>query len=321
MEYGFNVPVSGPLATPDDITTIAQRGERLGYRLLAIPDHIVVPKAIGSRYPYSKSGEFEVDARSGDHLEPLALMAHLAGITNEARLLTSVMVVPYRHPVLTAKLVSTIDLLSRGRVVLGVGAGWMAEEFPPVGAPAFSDRGRATDEYLQIYKTLWTEAAPSFSGAFASFDDIMFEPKPVQKPHPPIWIGGESRPAKRRAAHHGDAWYPIGCNPRHPLDTLGRFSASLGELRGMAESAGRDPASIDVAYWAVWYGGGAQQTDTGERMLLTGSADDIAGDIGAMAGLGVRHVVLQFLRPTLSETLDVMTRFAEDAIPKVEALE
>ena len=141
MEYGFNVPVSGPLATPADITTIAQRGEQLGYRLLAIPDHIVVPKTIGSRYPYSKSGEFEVDARAGDHLEPLALMAHLAGITTEARLLTSVMVVPYRHPVLTAKLVSTIDLLSRGRVVLGVGAGWMAEEFPPVGAPAFADRG------------------------------------------------------------------------------------------------------------------------------------------------------------------------------------
>ena len=319
MEYGFNVPVSGPLATPADIATIAQRGEQLGYRLLAIPDHIVVPKTIGSRYPYSKSGKFEVDARAGDHLEPLALMAHLAGITTEARLLTSVMVVPYRHPVLTAKLVSTIDLLSRGRVVLGVGAGWMAEEFPPVGAPAFADRGRATDEYLRIYKTLWTEDDPSFAGAFASFNDIMFQPKPVQKPHPPIWIGGESRPAKRRAARYGDAWYPIGCNPRHPLDTLERFSASLGELRAMAEAEGRDPASIDVAYWAVWYGGGAQQTDTGERMLLSGSADDIAGDIGALAALGVRHVVLQFLRPTLGESLDLMTRFAEEVIPKVNA--
>ena len=226
MEYGFNVPNGGPLAVPEHIGTIAQHGEKLGYRILAIPDHIVVPKGIDSPYPYSPDGTLNFPTLlAGECLEPIALMAYLAGITQEMRLLTSVMVVPYRQPVLTAKLLSTIDLLSGGRVIVGVGAGWMAEEFPPVGAPPFDARGRATDEYLRIYKELWTADAPKYEGEFTSFDNILFHPKPVQKPHPPIWVGGESKPAKRRTARYGDAWFPIGCNPRFPLDTLGRFAA------------------------------------------------------------------------------------------------
>ena len=142
----------------------------------------------------------------------------------------------------------------------------------------------------------------------------------MQKPHPPIWVGGESKPAKRRAVRHGDAWFPIGCNPRFPLDTLGRFAASLDDLRAMAEKEGRDPATIDLAYWAVWYGASTEpaKAETGERMLLSGAADDIAGDIQALRGLGVRHLVLQFLRPTIEETLDAMTRFAEEIRPRAD---
>ena len=322
MEYGFNLPVSGPHANARDIANIAAHGEALGFGLLSTPDHLVVPHAIGSRYPYSESGKFQdadVDNGEGEHLEPLALLAHLSGITKKARLLTSVLVVPYRHPVLTAKLVATIDHLSGGRMVLGIGAGWMAEEFPPVGAPPFEARGRATDEYIAIFKELWTSEKPEFSGEFASFDGISFAPKPVQKPHPPVWVGGESGPAMRRAARLGDAWFPIGCNPRHPLDTVARFQASLKELQGFCETEKRDPATLDLAYWAVWYGAGAQKTDTGERMLLSGNAADIAGDVEALATLGVRHVCLQFNRETVAQTLDAMTEFAEDVMPKVRA--
>ena len=321
MEYGFNVPNGGPLAVPEHIGTIAQHGEKLGYRILAIPDHIVVPKGIDSPYPYSPDGSLNFPTLlAGECLEPIALMAYLAGITQEMRLLTSVMVVPYRQPVLTAKLLSTIDLLSGGRVIVGVGAGWMAEEFPPVGAPPFDARGRATDEYLRIYKELWTADAPKYEGEFTSFDNILFHPKPVQQPHPPIWVGGESKPAKRRTARYGDAWFPIGCNPRFPLDTIGRFSASLDDLRAMAEAEGRDPAEIDLAFWAVWYGAGQEpiMTDTGERMLLSGSADDIAGDIKALRDLGCRHLLLQFLRESIEETLDAITEFAEEVRPKAD---
>ena len=205
-------------------------------------------------------------------------------------------------------------------MIVGVGAGWMAEEFPPVGAPPFDARGRATDEYLRIYKELWTADAPKYDGEFTSFDNILFHPKPVQQPHPPIWVGGESKPAKRRTARYGDAWFPIGCNPRFPLDTLGRFAASLDDLRAMAEAEGRDPASIDLAFWAVWYGAGQEpiMTDTGERMLLSGSADDIASDIQALRELGCRHLLLQFLRATIEETLDAITEFAEEVRPRAD---
>ena len=321
MEYGFNVPNGGPLAVPEHIATLARHGEKHGYGILAIPDHIVVPRGIDSPYPYSPDGTLNFPTLlAGECLEPLALMAYLAGVTSKMRLLTSVMVVPYRQPVLTAKLLSTIDLLSGGRAIVGVGAGWMAEEFPPVGAPPFEARGRATDEYLRIYKELWTSDAPKYDGEFTSFDNILFHPKPVQQPHPPIWVGGESKPAKRRAVRHGDAWFPIGCNPRFPMDTLGRFAAGIDDLRAMAEAEGRDPASIDLAFWAVWYGASEEPivTDTGERMLLSGSADDIAGDIQAMRELGVRHLVLQVLRETLEQTLDTVTHFAEEVRPKAD---
>lgn len=319
MEFGFNVPNSGSLANPGDITTISQRGEELGFSILAIPDHIVFPRSISSRYPYSADGAFTfAQDFAGDFLEPLALMAHVAAITKKARILTSVMVVPYRDPILTAKLVSTIDVMSGGRVILGCGAGWMEEEFVAVNAPPFKERGKVTDEYIMAFHELWTAENPKFEGKYTQFSDIFFAPKPVQKPHPPIWIGGESMPAIRRTARLGDAWYPIGCNPHHPLDTIEKFSAALDTLKAEAEKIDRDPASIDLAFWAVWYGGNTPtMLDGGGRMILTGSSDDIAGDIKALEELGVRHVLFNFLGATLEDSLDNMENFAANVMPLV----
>src|SRR6266567_4427207 len=123
-------------------------------------------------------------------------------------------------PVLTAKILSTIDVMSGGRIMVGVGAGWLEEEFEALGAPPFAERGKATDEYLQAFRELWTKDKPHFDGRFVKFTNIVFVPKPVQKPHPPLWVGGESGPAMRRAARLGNGWYPIGSNPRFPLNTL-----------------------------------------------------------------------------------------------------
>jgi probable F420-dependent oxidoreductase len=319
MEFGFNVPNSGGLANPGDIATIAHRGEELGYTILAIPDHIVFPRSISSRYPYSADGAFSFAANfEGDFLEPLALMAHLAAISKKARILTSVLVVPYRDPILTAKLVSTIDVLSGGRITLGCGAGWMEEEFVAVNAPPFKERGKVTDEYIAAFRELWSAENPSFKGEYTEFSDIFFAPKPVQKPHPPIWIGGESMPAIRRTARLGDAWYPIGCNPHHPLDTIAKYSAGLDKLKAEAEKIDRDPASIDLAFWAVWYGGDTPtMLESGERMVLTGNAQDIAGDIKAFEELGVRHILFNFLGASLQESLDNMEGFAADVMPLV----
>lgn len=318
MDYGFSIPTRGPLATRESIVALARRGEELGFAYLAIPDHIVIPRQIASPYPYNPERTM-VGAADGDCLEQLALMAYLAAATTRIRLLTSIMVVPHRSPMFTAKALATIDILSLGRVTVGCGAGWMDEEFKALGVPPFAERGKVTDEYLHIFKTLWTEDDPRFSGRYAQFEDISFLPKPAQKPHPPLWIGGESPAALRRVVALGDAWYPIGSNPQFPLDTVERYSQALSRLREAATNAKREPDSIDLAYWAAWYREGRTSTlEDGQRQIFTGSDAEVAQDIRALRSLGVRHLLFNFVRTTLDESLAAMKLFATKVLPMVD---
>ena len=315
MEFGLTIPTRGPLATPEGVTAFARRAEELGFGHLAVPDHVVVPRTIDSRYPYSASGEFP-GAASGACFDQFTLLAYVAAINTSARLLTSVTVIPHRGAVQTAKIVSTIDVLSDGRMILGVGAGWMKEEFEAVGAPPFPERGRVTDEYLQAFKTLWTEDDPRFEGDHVRFANITFLPKPVQKPHPPIWVGGESPAALRRTARYGDVWFPIGNNPRHPLDTLERFDQGCAHMRAVAEKHNRDPQSIGLAFFANWFDETkTMNTADGERHILTGNAEQVAADIHRLGRLGVRDLILNFQRDTLEQSLDSMQHFAETIRP------
>lgn len=317
MDFGFNMPSRGPQATRDGIFTIARRAEQLGYNYLAVTDHIVVPRDIASRYPYSQDGEFP-GKDAGEYVDPLSLMAFLAAATEDVRLLTSVMVVPYRPAVLTAKMLATIDVMSGGRITIACGAGWMREEFEAIGAPPYEERGKVTDEYIDVFRELWTKDDPVFDGAYNKFSNIAFLPKPLQKPHPPIWTGGESGPALRRAARIADGWYPIGANPRFPLDTIARYKDKLDEFKSLAEGYGRDPNAITRGYWANWYQEGAsREADTGERMMFTGADDDVVGDITALGETGVSLVMVNFAAPTIEETIARMERFAAEIMPHV----
>jgi len=317
MNFGFSIPTRGPLATREGVLALAQRGEELGFAYLALPDHIVIPRTIASPYPYNTARKM-AGAADGDCLEQLALLAFLAAATRKIRLLTSVMVVPHRPPVFTAKALATIDLLSQGRVVVGAGAGWMDEEFQAVGAPPFAERGKVTDEYLRAFKTLWTEDDPHLEGRYVRFAGISFLPKPVQKPHPPVWIGGESPAALRRVVALGDAWYPIGSNPQFPLDTAERYAQAVAGLREEARRAGRDPGSIALSYWVAWYKEGETlELDGGQRRAFTGSDADVARDIAAFRALGVSALLFNFARSTLAESLAAMERFAAQVIPLV----
>ena len=315
MDVGLVIPTRGPLATPEAIGTLVRRAEELGFAHLVVSDHLVVPRAIGSRYPYSESGAWPGGA-SGECLEQFTLLAYLAALSRRMRLITGVAVTPYRGAVHTAKIATTIDVLSNGRMVLGVGAGWLKEEFEALNIPPFEERGRVTDEYLQAFKILCTEDDPHFAGHHVQFANISFLPKPVQQPHPPIWVGGESPPALRRAVRYGDAWFPIGNNPRHPLNTVPRFEGGVERLHRAAEQHGRDPKTIRLAYYANWYDETRTiRLDDGQRHLLTGSASDIAGDIGALGELGVRDLLLTFQRDTLEHSLMSMERFATEVRP------
>jgi probable F420-dependent oxidoreductase len=315
MDVGLTIPTRGPLATPDGIATIVRRAEELGFDHLSVSDHVVVPRGIRSRYPYSASGAWP-GAASGECLEQFTLLTWLAAISRRPRLITAVAVIPYRGAMHTAKIAATIDVLSQGRMVLGVGAGWMKEEFEAVGAPAFEERGRVTDEYLQAFKLLWTEDEPRFAGRHVGFENVSFLPKQVQKPHPPIWVGGESPAALRRTVRHGDTWFPIGNNPRHPLDTVPRFQEGLRSLHQMAEQNGRDPSSVGLAYYAGWFDQTKTiQLDNGERHLMTGSAAQIAEDIDALGELGVTDLVLNLQRGTLDQSLESMQHFVDEIRP------
>jgi len=306
MRYGFYLPTRGQTATPAALETLVTRGEGLGFSSVVIADHIVFPVTIRSKYPYTVSGAFP---GQGDQLEQLALMAFIAGKTRTLRLISSVMILPHRNPVVTAKMLATIDVLSGGRVTVGVGVGWMREEFEALGAPDFDRRGAASDEYIRIFKALWTQDPASFQGEFYRFDAIRCLPHPVQKPHPPIWIGGHSKAALRRVARLGDGWHPVGANPAAPLRPQ-EMRARLDELRRLTEAEGRDPSRLTISYKAPIYDAG-QGVDGGtERRPFSGSPQAIADDIGAFAALGVSELIFDFRSESLAESLDRMARFA-----------
>jgi probable F420-dependent oxidoreductase len=317
MQYGFGAPVSGQLSTPENLARIAVEGEKMGYDYATISDHVVIPRDIEARYPYSDTGEFPGRSR-GDRHEQLTAVAFVAGKTSRLRLVTSVTVVPHRPAVLLAKMLATIDVLSNGRLTFGIGAGWMKEEFQALGVPPFPERGAVTDEYLMACRELWTKDDPHFEGKYVKFANVLFEPKPVQKPHPPIWVGGESGPALRRTANLGDGWYPIGTNPQHRLDSMKRFAAGVERLRRLTREAGRDPAKIALAYRITGMGKSSPaRADDGERRLFSGETADIIDDLKAFKEFGVGHVDFNFDGATADTMIANMRRFREDVLAKV----
>jgi probable F420-dependent oxidoreductase len=318
MIFGMSAPFRGPLAQAEKIRLIAEKAEALGYGYLTVSDHIVVPRNIHSTYPYSETGEFPWSAGGDlDCMEQFTLLSWLAAVTSRIRLLTSVIVVPHRSPLFMAKSIATTDQLSGGRVTLGCGAGWMKEEFEALGLPPFEARGRVTDEYLKVMKTLWTEALPAYDGEFVKFSDIGADPKPVQAPHPPLWIGGESGPAIRRAASLGDGWYPFGSNPRFPMDTLERYKARVELLKQAAEKSGRDPAEITLAYNCAFHSESEQPGEEGGRMSFTGSPAQRAEDIRAFADAGLDTMIVNVTANDLNQMLERMQAFAEEVMPLV----
>jgi len=306
MRYGFYLPTRGRTAEPEALEHLVRRGEHLGFASVMIADHLVFPTVIRSKYPYTVSGVFP---GQGDALDQLALMAFVAGVTTRLRLVTSVMIVPYRNPVATAKALATIDVLSRGRVTVGVGVGWLREEFEALGAPAFDRRGAVTDEYLRIFKALWTESPVSFTGEFYRFEELRCLPHPVQKPHPPLWIGGHSRAALRRVARLGDGWHPVGANPAVPLSPT-ELREQLDLLARLTEAEGRDPSSLTISFKAPVYDPSVTTLTGRERRPFSGTVQQIADDIGAYEKAGVHELVFDFRSERLDDTLERMERFA-----------
>jgi len=317
MQIGFNLPNSGPFSKVNEMTRLAVEGEAMGFDYLTVTDHVVLPDTKVPGYPYSEDGAFYEEAPLERH-EQLMGMAWIAAKTSRIRLVAAVLVVPHRPAVLAAKMLATLDVLSGGRLVVGVGAGWLKAEFDAVVTTPFPDRGKVTDEYIDAFRVLWTEAKPKFAGKFVKFDGIVLEPKPVQKPVP-IWVGGEGLNAIRRAARVAEAWYPIGSNNAHLLDTLPRLDSGIARLRQATAEAGRDPASMGVSFRVKRYGAAVPpKANNGERRLFSGSEQDLIADLRSLKKAGVSAIDIDFGgRSTADDILAEMKRFRGAVIEKI----
>ena len=286
MKFGFQVMLRGAASSGDGLSSIAKSGEDFGFDIIAPNDHLIVPEGIESTYPYTEDGIWPGASVVECH-DQLTAMAFIAGHTDTIRLLTSVMVVPYRQPVLTAKIIATADVLSQGRVILGCGVGWMSEEMEAIGTEPFQERGKVTDEYIRVFKELWTSDEPSYNGDYVKFSDILFKPQPVQKPHPPIWIGGESKAALRRVARLGDGWFPAANNPKFTISNPKELCQRLDLLKNVCDEEKRNFADLDIGFFFTEGVSSKERRNAdGNRQLLTGKPSDIAADISKFNDIG-----------------------------------
>jgi probable F420-dependent oxidoreductase len=316
MQIGFNLPVSGPMAAADVMANIAQLGESLGFDYLTLTDHIALPDTSTPGYPYSTTGEFYTPD-PGHRVEQLTTAAWIAAKTIKIRIVLAVMVVPHRPAVVTSKMLATIDVLSGGRLTVGIGAGWLKVEIDAVATTPFAERGAVTDEYMDAMRTIWTNEKPVFHGKYTHIDGLLTDPKPLQKPYPPIWVGGESGPSMRRAARIGDAWYPIGSNNAHLLDTLPRLTAGIARIREMTKAAGRDPAAMGVVYRVKRHGQPAPAATDGNRKLFTGTVANTIEDIAAVKEIGVTAIDFDFEGRDAVKSATDMKKFHDEVLNRI----
>ena len=302
MKVGVSLIVRGNDATQQNLIAMASQAEAWGFDSLWASDHLIIPPLDTSRYPGSETGQFP-DSWLQRYFEPLAILNFLAGRTSRVRLGTSVLILPMRNPIEVAKEVAGADVLSQGRILFGVGVGWFKEEFDVLKVP-FHERGRRTDEYLQICKTLWTQEPATLQGRYYQFKDARFGPKPVQRPHPPILIAGHSPAALRRAARFGDGWHPFALTPE-------AFKVVVPQFHAAVKEAGRRPEDIEVSLKVrLRFGDGPAP-----QPPLHGSPAQVIATIKAYEALGVQHLVLDFVPETIDNVLATMERFAREVRP------
>ena len=308
MILGCNLDNRGPGATPENMIRFAVEADRLGFSSLAVSDHIVLVREQTQAYPYSATGEIDFDAWTPWN-DTLGLVGFVAGKTERIRIGPSVLILPYRNPLVTAKWFATVDSLSGGRLFLGAGTGWWKEEFEALGlGDQFAERGPRTDEYLRIFQNLWREEIPAFEGRFFRYENLIASPKPAQAAGIPIWIGGNTRRALRRVAELGDVWHPVVLTPPAELNP-----SQLGEQRKVLESLyeerGRDPATIRIAPKTQLH-----FTDARDRPL-SGTPGQIVEDLLAYRAQGVGEFILYVPGPGESEQLENLHRIAEEIAP------
>jgi probable F420-dependent oxidoreductase len=310
LKIGLDVGIYGRLATRDHILELAELAEASGVESLWVADHVIFPTTSASTYPYSATGAFPVDMTTEPLLEPIATMGVLVGATQRVKIGTAVLVMPYRNPVVLARMLVTLDVLSGGRTLLGAGVGWLVEEFAALDARPFAARGRVTDECLEIVKRLCQGGDVTFQGEHYQLGPVVSNPGSVQRPHPPILIGGTSNAALQRAARLGDGWLSTGLRPE-------RLRERLRTLQQLCQTQGRRFADLSLCHKLFLNIGEARKGADGSRDAGTGSEAEIVDDLRRLVDLGYRRVIVRYRGSAAEEQRKQLRMFIDNIIPKV----
>jgi probable F420-dependent oxidoreductase len=306
--FGLDVGIYGPLADSRTILQLAQHAEETGFDSIWLADHVAFPVSFRSEYPYGPKGQFPT--RFADPLmEPTATMGVLVGATKRVRIGSAALIMPYRNPVLLARMLVTLDHFSGGRIILGAGVGWLEEEFKVLGTHDFKKRGKVTDEYLEIFKAISAGGEVSYRGETYAFDPIFSSPGSMQRPHPPILIGGLSNAALRRVVRHGNGWLAVSAPP----EKLKERVAVLGQ---MATEAGRQLRDFSLVYKMFLSIDDAKAGPFGVREPGTGSLAEITDDIKRLREFGFDKIIVRYRGSSAADQMNQIDRFVGEIVPK-----
>ena len=311
MEIGISIP---RLPDAPGLKRFVETAEELGFESVLAGDHIVLPTAGTNQYPYTSDGSF---SRPTDEpfLETMTLLGYLAACTSRIKLGSTVIILPYRNPVVQAKMFASLDVLTNGRIICGVGVGWLEKEFEILGLD-YHQRGAMTDEFLEIMMALWTQPNPEYHGKYYSIDGIQFEPKPVQQPSIPIWVGGHTKAALRRTARYGSCWHTTRQTPEFVAE-------NLPYLRGRIEKEGRNQSGVTVSLKRILHFndlglGEGRYVRSGGSLIAT--TPEVLEDLHICQEIGISQLTYDFRVESLPDCIKVMEHLADKVLPVARRL-
>lgn len=308
-DFGLDVGIYGKSVTAAAVLDMARYADDLGFDSLWVADHVIFPALGGAQHPYSKDRRFPMDADS-PILDPIMTMGVIAGATKQVKIGSAVLVMPMRNPVLVARMLITLDHYTNGRVILGAGSGWLKEEFAALGYPNFDQRGKALTENVEIFKAMCAGGVVSYKGETFSFDPIYSVPGSVQRPHPPVLIGGVADVALKRVARQGDGWISI------PM-TVEEQNERLAALKRICAEQGRDFSALKLVYKIFFHIGPSRRDKKGNRTPGIGTVDEVIDDLKTIFDQGFHKIMVRFPTGRSEQMRQHIDRLVNDMIPKV----
>ena len=308
-KFGLDVGIYGALAEPATVMRLATLAEDSGFSSIWLADHVAFPVSFASQYPYAARGQFPTKL-DDPLLEPVSTMGVLVGATSRVRIGAAVLIMPYRNPLLLARMLVTLDNFSGGRIDLGAGVGWLEEEFEALGSRDFARRGKVTDEAIEIFKAVSRGGEVEFEGETYAFKPIHANPGSIQRPHPPVLIGGLTNPALRRVARHGTGWLAVMADPA-------RLTERLAKLHTLMNEVGRSYDDLSLHYKMFLDIGNPKRNADGVREPGTGSTDDIVDDLKRLFDLGFENIIVRYRGSSADELTRQIGNFITDIVPRV----